>query len=67
MNVDLIISLENGKKIELSEEEARSLFQKLRKLFDEPVGLPSIPWDWDKTTPTNPRYPTFPEIWYATY
>jgi hypothetical protein len=52
MKMQLVITLEEGKKLELSEEEAKELYGKLNMIFGEKKEY--IPY---------PTYPTYP--WYT--
>lgn len=62
MNIDITISIGEGDEtISLSEEEARALYERLKKLFgdnDPPTYVPVWinPWPQAPTTPSIPWY-----------
>ena len=55
--VDMTIELGSGRKISLSEEEARDIYRKLNDLFYRPTFIPTYPSPW-RTPYTWPTYYT---------
>lgn len=51
----------NGKIVNLSEEEAKELYEKLHSMYGK-----KDPWRWPETTPKPPFDPPNPPMWYST-
>lgn len=58
MKVDFTFEF-NGKIVNLSEEEAKELYEKLHSMYGK-----KDPWRWPETIP-NPTQPN-PPMWYST-
>ncbi|MGA2435076.1 MAG: hypothetical protein ABSG25_07295 [Bryobacteraceae bacterium] len=51
--INIKIKLKNGKKVELTGEEAKQVFQDLKEIYgDKNTYIPYYPWTWHN----NPKY-----------